>query len=127
DMISSSLSPSVILAQSVSEGRSVMRRREFITLVGSAALSWPLATRAQQPKNPVIGWLSLAVGQFVPLGAFRQGLAEAGYVEGWNVAIEFRSSSQYPPLSGLAADLVSREVAVIVTNGSPSAALAAKA
>jgi putative tryptophan/tyrosine transport system substrate-binding protein len=102
-----------------------MRRREFITLLASAALPWSLAVRAQQPKIPVIGWLIL--GQFGPAGAFRQGLAEAGYVEGRNVAIEFRSANQSPLLSGLAADLVSREVAVIVANGSPSAALAAKA
>jgi ABC-type uncharacterized transport system substrate-binding protein len=102
-----------------------MKRREFITLLGSATLAWPLAVRAQQPKVPVIGWLALA--QFGLSNAFRQGLAEAGYVEGHNVAIEFRVTNQPSLLPGLAADLVSREVAVIVANGSPSAALAAKA
>jgi putative tryptophan/tyrosine transport system substrate-binding protein len=102
-----------------------MKRREFITLLGSAALSWPLAARAQQPKIPVVGWL--AFGQFGPANTFRQGLAEAGYVEGRNVAIEFRLTNQLPLLPGLAADLVSREAAVIFANGSPSAALAAKA
>jgi putative tryptophan/tyrosine transport system substrate-binding protein len=102
-----------------------MKRREFIPLLGSAALSWPLAARAQQSKIPVIGWL--AFGQFGPANAFRQGLAEAGYVEGRNVAIEFRLTNQLPLLPGLAADVVSREVAVIFANGSPSAALAAKA
>ena len=102
-----------------------MKRREFITLLGSAALSWPLTARAQQPKVPVIGWL--AFGQFGPANAFRQGLADAGYVEGRNVAIEFRLTNQLSLLPGLAADVVSREVAVIFANGSPSAALAAKA
>ena len=102
-----------------------MKRREFITLLGSAALSWPLTARAQQPKVPVIGWL--AFGQFGPANAFRQGLADAGYVEGRNVAIEFRLTNQLSLLPGLAADVVSREVAVIFANGSPSTALAAKA
>jgi ABC-type uncharacterized transport system substrate-binding protein len=105
-----------------------MKRREFITLLAGAVASWPLHVRAQQAKDPVIGWLSLAPGQFWwPVDAFRQGLAEAGYFEGRNVTIEFRLANQGPPLSGLAAELVSREVAVIVANGSPSAALAAKA
>jgi putative ABC transport system substrate-binding protein len=104
-----------------------MERREFITLLGSAAVSCPLAARAQQAKYLVIGWLSLALGQFWSADAFRQGLADAGFIEGRNVAIEFRLAMQGPPLSGFAADLVSREVAVIVANGSPSAALAAKA
>jgi ABC-type uncharacterized transport system substrate-binding protein len=107
-----------------------MRRRDFITLLGSAVASWPLATRAQQWEVPVIGWL--AVGPFGPnsLGgvAFRQGLARAGYVEGRDISIEFRSAMyQLSLLSGLAADLVDRKVAVIVTSGSPACAIAAKA
>jgi len=102
-----------------------MERRQFITLLGSAAVSWPLAARAQQPRIPVVGWL--AYGQFGLINAFRQGLGEAGYVEGQNVAIEFRSANELSLLSGLATDLVSREVAVIFANGSPSAVLAAKA
>jgi ABC-type uncharacterized transport system substrate-binding protein len=102
-----------------------MKRRGFITLLGSAAAGWPLAARAQQSRIPTIGWLAL--GQFGPADAFRQGLADAGYVEGRNVVIEFRLANQPGMLSGLAADLVSREVAVIFVNGSPSAALAAKA
>jgi putative ABC transport system substrate-binding protein len=93
--------------------------------LGSAAAGWPLAARAQHARIPTIGWLAL--GQFGPPDAFRQGLADAGYVEGRNVAIEFRLANQAGLLSGLAADLVSREVAVIFVNGSPSAALAAKA
>lgn len=102
-----------------------MKRRQFITLLGGAAVPWPVSARAQQPRIPVVGWLAL--GQFGPVNAFRQGLGEAGYVEGRNVAIEFRLADQLSLLSGLAADLVSREVAVIFANGSPSAALAAKA
>src|SRR5256885_15979900 len=98
-----------------------MERRQFITLFGSAAASWPLAARAQQPRIPVVGWL--AFGQFGPVNAFRQGLGEAGYAEGRNVALEFRSTNELSLLSGLATDLVSREVSVIFANGSPSAVL----
>ena len=118
-----------------------LRRREFIVGVGGAAVAWPLGARGQQPATPVVGYLGignpLSAADNVPLSAadnvaaFREGLSQAGYIEGRNLAIEFQFAQAFPEairiMREFATDLVRRQVAVIVAADGPASVLAAMA
>src|ERR1700732_3787581 len=107
-----------------------MRRREFLGVLGGATAAWPLAARAPQPAMPLIGYLSARSPDDTAhlVAAFRRGLGEHGFVEGQNVAIEYRwALGQYDRLAAMAAELAGRPGAVLVATGGEPAALAAKA
>jgi putative ABC transport system substrate-binding protein len=107
-----------------------MRRREFISLLGGAAAAWPFVANAQSPPTPVIGYLSVRSPEDTAnlLAAFRSGLAQSGFVEGQNTAIEYRwARGQYDQLPAMAAELVGRPVSLLATTGGEPAAFAASA
>jgi putative ABC transport system substrate-binding protein len=107
-----------------------MRRRTFISLLGGAAVAWPLAARAQQPPMPVVGFMNINSAENVPdlVAAFRQGLKETGFVEGQNVAVEYRwAQGHYDRFPEFAAEFVRRQVAVIAATGGEPSPQSAKA
>ena len=104
-----------------------MRRREFLTLLGTSAAAWPLAARAQQRKLPVVGWLAIRARGAPAAEAFAQGLSDAGFVEGHTVTFEYRSADEdYSRLPALAADLAKRPIDVLAAPGNLPLAVAAK-
>jgi putative tryptophan/tyrosine transport system substrate-binding protein len=107
----------------------MLKRRDFITLLGGAMAAWPLAARAQQPSIPVVGWLGATAAEPFARSAeaFRRGLSETGFVDGHSVKIEYRwAENRYEQLPALAADLVSRKVDAIMASGGSVSALAAQ-
>src|SRR5262245_20318159 len=105
-----------------------MRRREFITLLGSSAVAWPLAAHAQPTAMPVMGYLygGATLPEEEPLAAFHQGLSERGFIEGRNLAIVFRGTDRFDRLPALAAELARLPLSLIVATGAVNAAIAAK-